>query len=193
MPEPIEIYLDQVMSRASLSPPDARRVRSELKEHLYELATALAIDPKDPKETLTMFANEFGDPCELGASISASKGRIRTYLKKKLRRLSIAAGILLVMGLGVRATIAEEFKVSGDGVSPILTKGSRCFVYKLSSSFAPDDVIVYKPAEHPEQRYLAVVKDIDPTTGNLHATRNNAGVLTIARSAVVGKVFLSTR
>lgn len=193
MPDAIEIYLDRVMRHARLAPLDERRVRSELRDHLHELAAARAADCQETKEILAMLEEEFGDPKSVGDSIASAKGKFRTYLKRKATKVAVAAAVLLVLGLGIRASVAEVFRVPGNSVSPILVPGSRCVVYKLASQYQPQDVIVYKPAENPRLRYVAIVKESDPATGNLRVTRNGGVELLVPRDAVVGRVFLSTR
>jgi hypothetical protein len=192
MPDAIAQYLDQILRHARLAPADGRIVRAELNDHLQQLAADHAADIHNETELLAMLNQEFGDPREVGYSIARSRGRFSTWLKKKARRLAIAAAALLMVGLLVRATVAEAFIVKGDSVSPVITRGSRIIVYKLADSYSPQDVIAYKPAEQPGDKYLALVKQIDPATGDLRVTRNGAE-LTVPRTAVVGRVVLSTR
>jgi hypothetical protein len=192
MTDPINTYLDQVISDARLAPADERRVRSELADHLHELLTHHS-KLQEPKEILAMFAKEFGDPKEVGYSIAQSKGRFRTYLKKKARRMSIAAAVLVVLWFAVRANVAEAYKVEGNSVAPLLNPGSRCVVYKLAASYAPGDVIVYKPVEDRSRRYLGIVKDVDAATGDLHITRNGRPELKVSHEDLVGRVVLNTR
>jgi hypothetical protein len=193
MPDPITAYLDLVMAHARLAPADERRVRAELADHLHELAVQSGIDSHHPKEMICMFAKEFGDPKEVGYSIAKSKGRFRTYLKRKTRSAAVAAAVLVVLWFTVRATVAEAFQVVGNSVSPLLNPGSRCLVYKLADSYAPGDVIVYKPAENRELRFIGIVKDVNAANGELHITRNGHPDLTIARADIVGRVILNTR
>ena len=192
MPDPVNTYLEQVLSSAHLAPADERRVRGELADHLHELLTHHS-ELQDHKEILAMFAKEFGDPKDVGYSIAKSKGRFRTYLKKKARRMSIAAAVLVVLWFTVRANVAEAFIVVGNSAAPLLNPGSRCVVYKLAASYAPGDVIVYKPAEDRSRRYLGIVKEVDAATGDFHITRNGHSELTVSRADVVGRVFLNTR
>jgi hypothetical protein len=193
MPDDMEAYLDEVMHHARLAPQDAQRVREELTDHLHELAALLPPGVRNTKEAAIMFGKEFGDPRELGQSISRSRGRLRTVFKKHARRLPIAIAAVIVLAFTVRATVAEAFYVAGNSVSPVLTHGSRCIVYKLSSTYWPQDVIVYQPAENAGLRFLAIVESTDPATGDLHVTRNNGTTLTVPRQSVIGRVVLSTR
>jgi len=191
MPDPIDAYLDAVMSFARLAPADERRVRGELADHLHELVARHS--ELQNEEILAMFAKEFGDPRDVGYSIAKSKGRFRTYVKKKVRRLSIGAVVLVVLWFTVRANVAEAFKVEGNSVAPLLNPGTRCVVYKLAAGYAPGDVIVYKPAEDRSRRFLGIVKDVDAATGDLHITRNGRPELSVSHADVVGRVVLNTR
>jgi len=192
MPDPIDLYLDQIMEHARLAKADARRVRAELQDHLFELFPTINDSGKTPQETLAMLNNEFGNPAALGHSIRISKGRFRTWLKRQARRLPVAIAAILILGFAVRASVAEVFRIPGNSVSPILISGSRCVVYKLASHYGPQDVIVYKPADHPELRFAAIVTSVDQATGTFHATRNGIPE-DVPRSAVIGRVVLSTR
>lgn len=139
-----------------------------------------------------MCASEFGDAKELGQSIRISKGRVRTFIKRRVKRTLIGVGVCVLILLGVRSALAEAFVVAGSGVAPILPTGSRCVVYKLASSFAAGDVIVFHPAEKPQISELAIVQSQDEQ-GNLVVKRNGHAPFTINRSAIVGRVFLNTR
>ena len=139
-----------------------------------------------------MFSHEFGDPKSLGQSIGASKGKARTFFKKHGRRGAIIAAAAIVLLLAVRSTVAEAFYVSSGCVAPALPEGSRCLVYKLASKFRQGDLIVYRPADAPDHRYLAVVESVSPS-GDLVVRRNHSAVYPIDRSTVVGRVVLNTR
>ena len=192
MQQAIDAYLDQVMAHAALSRGDAWRVRAELSEHLHEVFEHADRNPSNLEEAIVMCANEFGDAKELGQSIRISKGRVRTFIKRRVRRTLIGIGVCVLILLGVRSTLAEAFLVAGSGVAPILPTGSRCVVYKLASNFATGDVIVFHPAEKPQISELAIVQSQDEQ-GNLVVKRNGHAPFTVNRSAIVGRVFLNTR
>ncbi len=192
MQQAIDAYLDQVMAHAALSRTDAARVRAELSEHLHEMLDEAGGNTLNIEEALAMCANEFGDAKELGQSIRISKGRVRTFIKRRVKRTLIGIGVCVLILLGVRSTLAEAFVVAGSGVAPILPTGSRCVVYKLSTNFAAGDVIVFHPAEKPEISELAIVQSQDEQ-GNLVVKRNGRAPFTVNRSAIVGRVFLNTR
>jgi hypothetical protein len=192
MPDPIEDYLDQVMREASLSRADQRRVRAELREHLHEMLESQK-SQLNPTEAFAMMSNQFGDPTFLGKAMASAKGRFRTYLKKKARRVPIGIAIVVVLTLAIRAKVAEAFYVPGDSVSPVVPRGSRCLVNKLASDFRAGDVIVYWSSEAPGHRYLAIVKSSAEGSDELVITRNNRPAINIPRSSIVGRVFLNTR
>lgn len=192
MQQAIDAYLDQVMAHAALSRSDATRVRAELSEHLHEMLDEAGGNRLNFEETIAMCASEFGDAKELGQSIRISKGRVRTFIKRRVKRTLIGVGVCVLILLGVRSALAEAFVVAGSGVAPILPTGSRCVVYKLASSFAAGDVIVFHPAEKPQISELAIVQSQDEQ-GNLVVKRNGHAPFTINRSAIVGRVFLNTR
>jgi hypothetical protein len=187
MPDPLDGYLDEVMTHAGLAPADARRVRGELKEHLQQIV-ATTTNLSD-QEVITMLKNEFGEPTEIGNAIASAKGRFRTYLKKR-RRFPIQLAIALIVALSVRYAVAEAFYVPSSAAAPQIPQGSRCIVYKLASTFRPGDVIVFRGPDGHAQ--LAVVRDAtDPAA--LLVTRSAESDQHIARSRVIGRVVLNTR
>lgn len=192
MQHAIDAYLDQVMAHAALSRDDAARVRAELAEHLYEMLDEAGGIQLEFKEALAMCANEFGEPKELGQSIRISKGRVRTFIKRRAKRTLIGIGVCVLILLGVRSTLAEAFKVAGNGVAPLVPTGSRCLVYKLASNFSAGDIIAFHPAEKPQISELAIVQSQDEQ-GNLVVKRNGRAPFSVNRSAIVGRVFLNTR
>jgi signal peptidase I len=98
-----------------------------------------------------------------------------------------------VLAFAVRFAVAESFYVSGDGVAPLIPRGSRVLVYKLASSFKPGDIVVYRNAEG-----VNLVGEIDRenNSGRWRIERN-AGcarqVQEVPRDRIVGRVFLNTR
>jgi len=192
MQQAIDAYLDQVMAQAALSRGDAARVRAELSEHLHEMLDNASGNTGNFEETIAMCASEFGDAKELGQSIRISKGRVRTFIKRRVKRTLIGIGVCVLILMGVRSTLAEAFLVAGSGVAPILPTGSRCLVYKLASNFSAGDIIAFHPAEKPGIAELAIVQSQDGQ-GHLVVTRNGRAPFTINRSSIVGRVFLNTR
>jgi hypothetical protein len=191
MRDGIEKYLDDVLCYADLASADERGVRAELAEHLHALAENS--QNSNPKEIYAMLKDQFGIPKKVGLSIAAAKGRVRTYFKKRLRKLPLQLAIALVLAFAVRYSVAQEFYVSGDGVAPIISRGSRVFVYKLANSFHPQDVVVYRDAAGV---YLLGTIERESNSNGWLISRN-AGckkeTQDIPRERIVGRVFLNTR
>ncbi len=118
---------------------------------------------------------------------------MRTYFKKRLRKLPLQLAVALVLAFGLRYAVAQEFYVTGDGVAPIICRGSRVFVYKLADSFHPQDVVVYRDTAG--EYLLGTIERESNSNGWLVA--RNAGskreVNDVPRERIVGRVFLNTR
>jgi len=191
MRDPIEKYLENMLCYADLSIADERSVRAELAEHLHALVENS--QAANPKETYAMLKDEFGNPKKVGGAIAAAKGRVRTYFKKVARKLPLRIAIALVLAFAVRYAVAEEFYVSGDGVAPIISRGSRVFVYKLANSFNPGDVVVYR---NTTGEYLLGTIQRESNSNGWLVARNTGGkkeVQDVPRERIIGRVFLNTR
>jgi hypothetical protein len=187
----LEKYLDDVLCYADLASADERAVRAELAEHLHALVENS--QDSNPKEIFAMLKDQFGNPKKLGLSIAAAKGRCRTYLKKRVRKLPLQIAIALVLAFGVRYAVAEEFYVTGDGVAPMISRGSRVLVYKLANSFNPGDVVVYRSTTG---EFLLGAIERENDSSSWLVSRNTAGkkeVQDVPRERIVGRVFLNTR
>ena len=190
MPDPIERYLDAVMAHARPGPADQKAIRAELKEHLLQLISASQL--QTPTEVYAMLENEFGNPADVGKGIGIAKGRFQSYLKRKGRRTAIALAITLMVVFSVRWAVAEAYFITSDSVAPAVPRGSRCLVYKLTSSFQPGDVIVYQPDAAPKNHYVGIVQqtsDADMLTIVRHGNQTER----VARSHVIGRVILNPR
>jgi signal peptidase I len=196
MRDPIEKYLEDVLCYADLAREDERAVSAELNEHLHSLIECAPLpNPREnytPKEIYAMLKDQFGLPKKVGREIAIAKGRVRTYFKKQWRKLPWQVGIALVLGIAVRFAVAQPFYVAGDGVAPMIPRGSSVLVYKLAQNFAPGDVIVYRNSLN-ENLLGKVVRQ---TGAGLIVQRYNGAdciTLDVARSQIVGRVFLNTR
>jgi hypothetical protein len=188
--DPVKRYLDEVMAQAELAEPDRRRVRAELNDHLNTLA---ASSPSTtPVEVLTMLHEQFGDPKQLGQEISKAKGRFRTYLKKKARRLPVTIAVAVVLMFSVRWAVAQPFYVPSDAAAPAVPKGSRVLVYKWASSFSAGDVIVWQDGAG---KYMlgTVTPEQGPATNAIRLARKGEADRVVRRADVLGKVVLNTR
>jgi len=191
MPDSIENYLEDVLCYADLAAGDERSVRAELAEHLHTMVEASPTS--NPKEIYAMLSEEFGKPKIVGRAIAAAKGRIRTYFKKRRRKLPLQVGIALLLAFAVRFAVAQEFRVGGDGVAPLVPSGSRILVYKLANTFNPGDVVVYR-VNQGEYR-LGIIQHATGS-GRCVVERRNRGVkatLELTTDQIVGRVFLNTR
>jgi hypothetical protein len=191
MPDSIETYLEDVLCYADLAAKDERSVRAELAEHLHTMVEASPTST--PKEIYAVLSEEFGKPKIVGRAIAAAKGRIRTYFKKRRRRLPIQVGIAVLLGLAVRFAVAQEFHVSGDGAAPLVPRGSRVLVYKLARTFNPGDVVVFRL--NPGEYRLGIIQH-ETGSGGWVVERKNRGVketLELPMDWIVGRVFLNTR
>jgi hypothetical protein len=194
MRDPLDLYLDQVMSHAALAPADARRVRCELTDHLQCIVAQRdmsQISETQHKEITAMLNDEFGNPAQVGKSIAAAKGRFHTYLKKQKRRLPVQLAVALLLAFSVRFAVAEEFYASSNAAAPQVPQGSRFFVYKLARHFSPGDVIVYRDAGESSAK-LAIVR-ADDAADTVQIARAGAPDAPLSRSRIIGRVFLKTR
>jgi hypothetical protein len=185
MRDPIERYLDEVMWNAALARPDENIVRQELKEHLSTLA-----ENSESKEVYTMLQEKFGNAGMIGDAIARARGRFRTWLKKKARRLPVTLAIVLVLAFAVRWRVAEAFYAAGNSAAPAVPRGSRVLVYKLATNFNPGDVVVFRSDSG--NAYLGTVKREQPD-GSLLLSRNGWADQIAPRNRIIGRVFLNTR
>jgi hypothetical protein len=191
MRDPIEKYLEDVICYADLVSADERSVRAELSEHLHSLVENS--QASDPKEIYAMLKDQFGNPKKVGLNIAAAKGRLRTYFKKRVRKLPLQLAIALVLAFAVRYSVAQTFYVSGDGAAPMIPRGSRVLVYKLAHSFNPDDVVVYRNTSG--EFLLGTILRESHSNGWIVAryTGSQREVHEVPRERIVGRVFLNTR
>jgi hypothetical protein len=188
--DPVERYLDEVMAHAELTAPDRRRVRAELNDHLKTLVAATP--STSSQEISTMLHEQFGNPQKLGEEISKAKGRFRTYLKKKARRLPVTIAVAVVLVFSVRWAVAQPFYVPTDAAAPAVPKGSRVLVYKWASSFSAGDVIVWQDGAG---KYMlgTVTPEQGPATDAIRLARKGEADRVVRRADVLGKVVLNTR
>jgi hypothetical protein len=187
--DPVQRYLDEVMARADLSASDQRRVRGELEDHIRGLVESQTTTT--PKEILIMLHEQFGEPKQLGQAIATSRGRVRTYLKKKARRLTVSLAVALVLFFSVRCAVAQAFYVPSDAAAPAIPKGSRCLVYKWTSTYRPGDVVVFRDTVG--LYMIGTVREVRDAGNTLLLSRNRQVDRLIGRSDVVGRVVANTR
>jgi hypothetical protein len=187
MRDPIEKYLEDVLCYADLAAADEPSVRAELSEHIHLLVDSY--QNSTPTEIYAMLKEQFGAPKRVGRAIAAAKGRMRTWFKKRVRKLPLKVGIALVLVFSIRYAVAQPFYVSGNGAAPMIPRGSRILVYKLARSFSPGDIVVFKIANGEYRVGSIVSKD----TADGWLIERNKQVQDIAHENIVGRVFLNTR
>jgi hypothetical protein len=190
----IEDYLDRVMFAANLAPMDAKKVRSELQEHLAELLESEGISTTSIPEIWNILENKFGSPEKLGKEIARSKGRFLTLLKKEARRFkgeifAVRAWLLaFLILLPLRTFAISPYRMATDDVSPLVPRGSWLLVNKLSTSYSPGDVVVFTGED-----FKAIVAVIKKTSGSQIVISRKDGDLLIDDHLIVGKVVLQSR
>lgn len=188
MADPIDQYLDRVMTAAQLGPGEGRAVRAELRDHLRDL---LEDHPSLlPAEVPAMLEREFGSPETIGKSIGGSKGRVRRFLRTRGRRYAVRVAVVVALLVSLRWSVAEVFYIPSGSMAPVLPRGSRCLVYKLAGNYQAGDVVVYHA--RPGINYVAGVVRVGPD-GALRLHRNTGPDTTVPLSDVVGRVVLNTR
>jgi hypothetical protein len=101
--------------------------------------------------------------------------------KRKLGR-SVVPTIAVVMLL--RTFVIQPFVVPNNSMSPEVTKGSRILVWKLTSTYAPGDIVVYR---HEDKVWVARVTQVVPTMLTLQ--KNSTPNSEVPRETVIGKVI----
>ena len=182
----VEQYIDRIMEIADLTRKDKKRVRSELESHMQELLNAGENSGLTESEVMNMIEKEFGNPEKLGQMIAKARGKFRTYLKKKARRLPISIAVAIVLAFAVRAVAFEAFVVTTDAVSSVVPKSSRILVNKLTSNFEKDDVIVFR---FDKRAIVGIIKEIDRARSGVIVSRKNQEDAFVPRDKIVGKAF----
>jgi predicted Ser/Thr protein kinase len=101
--------------------------------------------------------------------------------KRKLGR-SVVPTIAVVMLL--RTFVVQPFVVPNNSISPEITKGSRILVWKLTSTYAPGDIVAYR---HEDKVWVARVTQAGQTTLTLQKNSKLDSVVRL--EVVVGKVI----
>lgn len=71
--DPLNAYLDRLVSAARLADPSAGQVRRELRAHLWELAEQFRRDGMTASDAAAAAIAEFGDPLVIGRAIAESR------------------------------------------------------------------------------------------------------------------------
>ncbi len=183
----VEQYIDRIMEIADLTRKDEKRVRSELESHIQELLNAGEKSGLTESEVVEMIEKEFGNPEELGKTIAKARGKFRTYLKKKTRKLLLTIVAALIIAFAVKAVAFEAFRVTSDVASPVVPNGSRVLVNKFAGDFKVDDVIVFRPEK---QAMVGIIKTIDSDRDGVIVSRKNLEDVFVSKDKIVGKAFI---
>jgi hypothetical protein len=109
------------------------------------------------------------------------------------RRALMSVVIAVVIAAAIRVVV-QPFKVMNDAVAPEITRGSTVFVYKLSHSFRPGDIIIRRwfATGYPDKYLLGRVA-APAHDGQIAIERRDQSPQQIALSDIVGKVIFNTR
>ena len=100
------------------------------------------------------------------------------------RKLGILVVLAIVLAVVVRAFLCEAYIVPGDCAGPEVPRGSRVLAWKLTSTYVPRDLVVYR---FDGQTNLGRVVRNDGS--DLIVNRNGEPDAKVAREAVIGKVI----
>lgn len=103
------------------------------------------------------------------------------YGKRKLGN-TLAPAIAMAMLL--RTFVIQPFVVPNNSMSPEITAGSRILVWKLTSTYAPGDIVAYR---HEDKIWVARVTQVGPKMLTLQ--KNKIPGTEVRREAVIGKVI----
>ena len=90
----------------------------------------------------------------------------------------------IAVALLLRTFVIHAFVVPNNSMSPEITKGSRILVWKLTSTYAPGDIVAYR---HEDKIWVARVMQVGPAMLTLQ--KNSKSNSEVQREAVVGKVI----
>lgn len=113
--------------------------------------------------------------------------KITAFARKNSR---LFKQVLLAVGLGLilKVAVAESFIAKTATVSPEVPAGSFVIVYKLTSQFAPGDIIAYR-----DDATTFLVRVVEANDGSLQVARDNKAPTEVARKAIIGRVVVATR
>jgi hypothetical protein len=168
---------------------------AELEAHLRDASAEGIERGLAPAEAFRAALMRLGDPAQLSAEFSKNQQHrspstmnISTLIHSpRLRRYArqLAIGLFIVIPLRVFAVI--PYRAPGSSVAPEIPAGSHLIVWQLAPTFAPGDIAAYRNGAKVYLGRVSAVSDSD-----LSIARNGTPVQSIPRSAVIGRVVLST-
>ena len=117
--------------------------------------------------------------------IARAKGRFRTYLKKRVRRALLCVVISLALALVIRTTTLQVFHLVTNAVTPVVPKGARVVVNKLTKDFVIGDIIIYKEGK---RNIVGQAKNVDVDGKILVSSKVREDKL-VNKEAIVGRAF----
>jgi signal peptidase I len=90
----------------------------------------------------------------------------------------------IAVALLLRTFVIHAFVVPNDSMSPEITKGSRILAWKLTSTYAPGDIVAYR---HEDKVWVARVTHVGPQMLTLQ--KNGLPSTEVQLEAVVGNVI----
>jgi serine/threonine protein kinase len=111
---------------------------------------------------------------------SAGRTRAESWKRTAGRTLVPAIAVALLL----RTFVIHAFVVPNDSMSPEITKGSRILVWKLTSTYAPGDIVAYR---HEDKVWVARVTHVGPQMLTLQ--KNGLPSTEVQLEAVVGNVI----
>lgn len=114
--------------------------------------------------------------------------KITAFARKNSR---LFKQVLLAVGLGliVKVAVAESFIAKTATAAPEVPAGTFVIVYKLTSQFAPGDIIAY----YCDDATTFLRRVVEATDGSLQVARDNKAPTEVARKAIIGRVVVATR
>ena len=169
--EPIEDYLDELLSRLQVQPRQTRRLLSETEDHLRETAKRLQQQGYDSISAESEAVRQFGTPDEIAA---AERKVTRPTVRQSVA--AIGQGLVLLAGLGLTAI----------GVSGVLAW--------IINTFAGPRFVGALPETHPAGlcRYYLFVHPTATTCQQAAAWENSQDAVSLRLLAgMVGVVLLA--
>jgi Signal peptidase, peptidase S26 len=117
----------------------------------------------------------------LARNIKTPSARRSDSWKRRLGRTLVPA---IAVALLLRTFVIHPFVVPNNSMSPEITKGSRILVWKLTSTYAPGDIVAYR---HEDKIWVARVTQVGPAMLTLQ--KNSKMNSEVPREAVIGKVI----
>ena len=169
---------------------------AELEAHLRDACAEEVTRGLAPTEAFRVALARLGDPAQLSAEFSKLQQNrspkimnITTLIHSpRLRRHARQLAIALFIAIPLRVFAVIPYRATGASVAPEIPAGSHLIVWQLAPTFAPGDIAAYRNGSMAYLGRVTAVGDAD-----LSIARNGVPVQSIPRSAIIGRVVLSSR